>query len=406
MNIVNPDRLRVIRLARRMSQVKLAQASNVSARQIVRIEGAEGDVEVREFTVTRLAKALAVEPGVLSGVAPLPAGLSGGDEKMSRVMPAVLSELRRRRGWSRRQLAEAARVSVQLVEKAEKGPEPSQMRTHAVSRLAREFGVGETVLRGEDEVPPLTAMPPEAAMNLPASPALRLTYELVKRRYGADSKDLFVLAPLLFVLLAEGSLAWRRRKLAAAREASEALDALGCQHATLYFGRYQQAVEVGMAAEEKSINFADVLGSKVWNDDMAEFHGFSEDDTNITPFADYLQELADEIGLPEVVRFGGSLLFIDQGLHPWGTNPYEVCRGELEKVASQSPAAQAALEWGDVRLSEIPPGLREDEAVEKRVAWLESKLSEDARQRLEKHERLIASIRAHLGATEADDESE
>ena len=170
------------------------------------------------------------------------------------MMPAILSELRRRRGWSRRRLAEAARVSVQLVEKAEKrsGAVPDANACRCPGWHAC-LGVRESVLRGEDEVPPLTEMPPEAAMNLPASPALRLTYELVKRRYGADPKESVRACP------AGCSYCWRK---GASRGGAESWLQRGrpAKHWTPWVANtqpsisagYQQAVEDGMAAEEES----------------------------------------------------------------------------------------------------------------------------------------------------------
>ena len=220
--------------------------------------------------------------------------------------------------------------------------------------------------------------PADVGVSLKAAPALRLAYDLVERRYGATSKDLFVLAPLLFVLLAEGSLTSRREKLENAKQACAALEEMAKHNPTLYFGKHQSVVRQGISEEQASIDAADVLGREVRDSDWSVGHGFSEDDTNITPFADYLEELAKDLKQPLVVNFD-SLLLADQGLDPWGANPYEVCRGELNEAAGGSPKAVAALQWGDTRLSEIPEELMARDAGEERRAWLEDKLSEDAR---------------------------
>ena len=46
---------------------------------------------------------------------------------------------------------------------------------------------------------------------------------MIKRRYGVNPTTIFNLAPLLFTLIAEGSLAWRRELLNEVREAADTL---------------------------------------------------------------------------------------------------------------------------------------------------------------------------------------
>ena len=381
METIDPERLRRIRAARGRSQHALAQVSNVSVRQIVRLEKADGPVDVRDNTISRLAKALEVGTDVLSGAEPLPNGLtvSSDEDPLTAVAPAAMTELRRRRNWSRRQLSEASGVSEQQIQKVEKSAEAVRVATRVATRLAKALAVPVPVLSGEATIAPGMPIPADIGVSVKTTPGLRLAYDLVERRYGATVKDLFGLAPLLFVLLAEGSLAARRRKLEMARQASDTLEELAKDHPTLYFGKRQSVVWQGIDEEQASIDAADVLGRRVWDTAWSMVHHFPEDDTNITPFADYLAELAKEIDRRDLVNFD-SLLLVDQGLVPWGANPYEVCRGELGKVAGMSREALAAVEWGDVRLSEIPQELMAEDAWQRRQYWLESKLSEDARQ--------------------------
>ena len=72
---IDPKRLLKLRRARRFSRAQLAEKSNVSERQIRRLEATQSENHngrVRETTLKRLAKALRVEPGVLTGESPLP----------------------------------------------------------------------------------------------------------------------------------------------------------------------------------------------------------------------------------------------------------------------------------------------------------------------------------------------
>ena len=138
--------------------------------------------------------------------------------------------------------------------------------------------------------------PDQWSITVQSAPGLRLAYELVKRRYGATAKDLFVLAPALFVLLAEGSLQWRREKLEQARQANQELDELGRSNSTLYFAKdwYQEAFAWGMATEEASIKKGDVLGREVWDEQGMENWGFTEDDVTVTPFRGLLGGAGEE----------------------------------------------------------------------------------------------------------------
>ena len=394
MNRIDPDRLTVLRAARKLSRQRLAEASHVSARQIARLESVDDPVDVRATTLTRLADALEVVPDVLAGVAPVPTDAGAPGAEPATIAPNLLAELRRRKGWSRRQLAESARVSPQLVERVERGTKPCRVRPRNLARLARALDVDEAVLRGTTPPEPAPPTPTHASVTVRTAPGLRLAYDLVERRYGAAPRDLFALAPLLFVLLAEGSLDRRRAKLELARQANRTLDELGREHATLYFAKddYRDAVEWGMDLEQASIDQGDVLGRALWDEEAMDTQGFTEDDMTVTPFADHLRELADAIHRPDAVAFH-DLLLPDQGLYPWGAHPYTVCADDLEELAGGSRAARWALEWGGARISEIPDDLMADDAKARRAAWLGSRLPGDVKAGIEERE----ALREELG---------
>ena len=281
-----------------------------------------------------------VDRAVLAGEANLPANLGVPEIQPAKIVPRVLVELRKRKGWSRRELAEKARVSPQRIEQIERQTEPVTVQSRSLGRLARTLGIEEPVLSGETQLKPALPTPEQLAVTMRSTPGIRLAYELVERRYYPTPKDLFVLAPALFVLLVEGSLDWRRRKLERAREANRALDELGEGNPTLYFARkcYQQAFDRGVEIEEASIKDGDVLGRDVWDEQGMQMWGFTEDDMTVTPFADYLEELAQQVSQPELVNFDDMLL-VNQGVDLWGANPYAVCRGDLDEIAGDSALA-------------------------------------------------------------------
>ena len=99
------------------------------------------------------------------------------------------------------------------------------------------------------------------------------------------------------------------------------------------------------------------------------------------------------------------LLLVNQGLDVWGANPYAVCRGDLDEIAGGSRHARWALEWGNVRISDIPKDLMSEEARESRVEWLESKLADDVREKMERREAFLESL-AERWRRETDCEGE
>ncbi len=295
---IDPERLKTLRTRLRLSRKNLADKSRVSARQIARIEAGKSRTG-RENTVTRLAAALNVEIGILTGDKPLPDGRP-----------------------------EAETTSVQI---------------------------SSTI-----------------------SPQRRLEYDLVKRRYGLSARHLINWAPLLFVLLAEGSLAWRRQKLKEVKEAAGCLSELGKTYSHLYFAYCLDQVKAGYETEQESIDKADLLGDVVRDKGFSGSAGcFFPDDAlfDVTPFYNYLFKFAADLEVPGIINFWLESF----NPHPdefLGMEPHNLFRDDLDEITGGSIRARLALDFGDVRLSEIPEGLMSEEAKDKRVAWLESRLSD------------------------------
>ena len=234
--------------------------------------------------------------------------------------------------------------------------------------------IGELPLPKFDKAPD----PKPVQIGAQVAPKVRLAYDLIKRRYGVSATEIINMAPLFFALLAEGSFAWRREKL---KEAYEAIDRLE-QIDGFWRGGLSGAeshMNEGIAAEEDSIDKADLFGEHLFSDTsilMDDFFDLSTDN----PFASYLRKLQVELDIPGVVHvdsdrlmFGSPLKFPD----------YNICRDELDGIANGSHFAKIALEAGDVRLSEIPEELMAEDAGEERAEWLEGKLS-DTRRDVEK----------------------
>ena len=356
----------------------------MSERQLARIEAHR--VQVRKITTERLAKVLGVDPGVISGAQPLP--MADDEVPSLEIDPENLKALRQSKGLSRRALAAKAGVSQRQLARLEASDSTRKVRAMTFEKIAKALDADDKKLSGATPVEPRSAPGEHGHVGIRrVSPQLRLAYDLVCYRYKPTMRQVFELAPLLFVLLAEGSLAWRREHTAKVDEAIQRLEEL--QDDSHFFFRFW---DIGEAVEEErnSIGNGDVLGDEVWYP-----HG--------NPFASYLRKLAEELGVEGI--FDPSSHSVGWPIAIWGAEPYMVCRDTLGELTGDSEHARLALVHGDVRLSEIPKELlpsKPDDRKDDRIAWLESKLSDEVRRSFESSRKLSAYLAKHLELPNTD----
>ena len=389
------DRKRILELRDRkgLSRQALAAKAHVSERQLARIE--TEDVQVRSTTLERLARALDVDGAVILGAEPLPAD---DEESPLEINPQSLRALREAKRLSRRQLAAKSRVSERQLARLESSRKA--VRSTTFKRIAEALGTDSKKLSGASPLQRAPAPPEDVHVGLRVSPKLRLAYDLVRLRYGPTRKQIVELAPLLFVLLAEGSLAWRKKRVGEVDELVHRLHELG-KDSQLYFAKYVEDVcEAPVEVEKTSIRSADVLGDTVRGEDYL-YQRFTEDDLyGVVPFADYLCNLAEDMGIEGIVDFCPNDFDATVGYDTiWGAEPYQVCRDRLAELTGGSKYARWALLYGDVQLSNVPQDLLEPGAKDARVAWLESKLSDEVRSRQDDWESELESIGRGLALT-------
>ncbi len=308
------------------------------------------------------------------------------------IEPDRLRELRNQRKMSRGQLAERAKVSVRQIARLEGGADPSgTVRKKTIGQLARALDVEPGVLSGDLPVPEAERSENDwqAQVNAQVDPHIHLFYTLIKRRYGVGFTTLATIAPLMFVLLAEGSFLWRRGKLGEIRDALERLTDLGSGHLTreeaertvedgnpltdpssghLSFAFATRHVREGADDEERSIGKCDLFGRDAGR--AAFDNGYNPSTNN--PFADYLRSLGRNINNPDLVE-------VDEGflghMSALDFPEYTVCGGDLERITGgptndSDNAAVLALIEGVVRLRDIPEELWADGRTEERREWL------------------------------------
>ena len=303
--------------------------------------------------------------------------------------PSQLRELRKAKNLSIARLSELSKVSsrtIQRLEKVKDGgttPHPS-----TVERLAKALRVKPEALVGaappEDSPTEQTPAPERVQIGALIAPKARLAYDLVRKRYGVNATEIINVAPLFFALLAEGSLAQRRERAREARDSIDQMDrALGSEALSSLLDGAAMRAEMAVAVEEESIAEADVFGEHILScdDDIAiPYEPF--DPAICNPFADYLRQLAAEIDSAGVVDTKADLSYG----WPCGKFPdYDICSGEVDRLANGSADARRALELGGVRLSQIPDELLAEDAGTERATWLAEQLPDTFRD----HEEIV-----------------
>ena len=270
-----------------------------------------------------------------------------------KIDPERLSSLRKKKGLTQAQLARMSKINPRTIRRLEKEPSRcEETREDTLARLAEALGVEPGVLTGE--LPNSTSgKEPHAEsgrvrISAQVSPKTRLAYDLVRRRYGVSATEIINIAPLLFALLAEGSLKWRREKLT---EVDEAIGRIENPSALLDLGEL-------IEREEWSLDNADVLG--VQREEHITGHLLP-----YNPFAQYLHEL-DRLAVGDDPVHSSRMR-----IH------YRICAEELSWITNGSMRARMCLETGHARVSEIPDELMAEGAGEERARWLEERMPKD-----------------------------
>ena len=294
---------------------------------------------------------------------------------MQKIDPERLHNLRQKKGLSRPQLSKKAGIAEKTIQRIEKEPQPSQQKT--LNRLAKALGVEPGVLTGELPPPEFDKVPDPERVQIGAqvAPKVKLSYDLIKRRYGVSATEIINMAPLFFALLAEGSLAWRREKLKEVEKTKSRLEQIDgfWRGGTLGLVGEGTLRDGGVVGEEDSIAKADLFGEHLISD--TSIHNFF-DPSRDNPFASYLCKLKAKLGITDddKVKVGeekdGDLVFGSPLKFP----DYDICCDELDSIANGSTNAKRALETGHARLSEIPEKLMAEDASEERTQWLEDRL--------------------------------
>lgn len=427
---INPSQLNALRIQHGLSCNQLHKKSRVSERTIARIEASEMTCEVRQSTAERLAGALHVEVAVLAGKQTLDLGLENDIAgNTPRINPKSLKAIRlgkklSGKKLSRKNLAKQSGVSERQIKRIEDSDTDVTVRPSTLTKLAGALGVDAEILADTPEqLESLPVLPTQdVQLSTKVDSQVRLAYDLVKHRYGASQKDIINLAPLLYVLLAEGSLARRRQWVEKAEAAMKTLEQVVDEREYLR----TEEMEKSIAVERKSIEDHDHLGYSV------ETRGGwinMDDDDNL--FTEYLLKLSKELNMSGLINYwpreiedmindnfgpganladpkreypesqfygwagprsvSGEILATIFGYYlDWGVRNYQICQAEMIEISGNSLEALLALVRADVRIPEIPEELMVETEKDKRVDWLESRMSAETQELAARYRELFA----------------
>ena len=291
-----------------------------------------------------------------------------------KIQPARLRELRKRKRLTRAELGKLSKLTERTIQRLESEREQGQStREHTLKQLVEALEVEEGVLTGAKPLPDASKTPGlnpgRVQIGALIDSKVRNDYALIRHRYGVKASEIIAAAPLLFVLLAEGSLAWRREILEEVVEAFDQADEISkmANHIGVYFATNKAWEYTGQ--EESSIKHIDLFGRQVTDESLSEPRL-----EHANPFVNYLYKLADDLKAPGVVKVRR-----DDECAFSNFPDCDICREDLDRITGKDERAQDALVYGHARLSEIPEELigEDTDSVTKRMEWLRDKLPDD-----------------------------
>lgn len=311
---------------------------------------------------------------------------------MTPIHPKALKAYRNRKRLTQQALADVTRGEVSLptikrIESAKGGIRPAIDRV--AEALAKALGVSVEEL---GKAPPETGDHEESLRRLGyrrlsamIDGEKALAFSMVEHLYGISRRSQIEMAPLFAALLAEGCLAWRRKRLDSIEQAAERLESLAKGH--LAFANPSFRFDEGFNCELESIEKRDLFGEHVG--EVTFDFGFDPSKNN--PFTDYIKKLAKKYGKPikkseeckieleedKKEKEKKIITFDDNINYTTGLPDYNIAEYLVEKITGDNPDARYALACGYVKLTDIPKQLTGNDQEAGRVAWMIAQIPEN-----------------------------
>lgn len=213
----------------------------------------------------------------------------------------------------------------------------------------------------------------------------RQNLRLVAHHYGVSPLEVIEAAPWMFTLLAEMSLAERKRAVEQVSDAVSEIDGAAPGHLHQAAVGAQRIVDA-IADEEDSIRTRDIFGDLRSGSDWV--FAFERDLSN--PFVEFLRRQArgiasDAIDADRCEFFGGHL------------PTWSIFEDYVDQITNGDSWARYAIEHEHVRVRDIPEELLGSDKSTERAAWLAERVPPEARQKAEKEQSEFQALLSEQG---------
>ena len=307
------------------------------------------------------------------------------------INPETLKALREKRNLSQQALADRAEeikgpVGKRTIARIETGETPPEkVRRYTLERLAKALDV-----KPEELCKPISEISDKEWKDRGFTPIkflipedVRQNFRWVRHHYGLDPHALVEAAPWMAALLAEMSLAERKRRVEGAEASFKA--AIDQMPKHLRHGRVaEHSFENAVEDEQNSLVCRDIFGWKVLEEASGTTGAVPFDPDVTNPFVEFLRRAAADIDHdaldPEELEV------------PYGSEMprWPVFQGWLHRLTGGDRWARFAVENVKGVLDRMPSNLRGEDNTAERVLWLTNQIPPDMRAREE--ERVAALV--------------
>ena len=302
------------------------------------------------------------------------------------IVPNRLAAARQHRGIEIDELAIWTNMPAERIKALEEADEPTEVSPGEMICLAESLRMTSEVLTGEREMPDDAERYRKQAVSVNLSGRARRDCELVRMRYGVSREELMEMAPLMFTLVAEDVLRWRRERVKRARQVMRDFDyaqnLMGLRFQLKPLERGPNDELPGTAdQEEASIASRDVFGKY-----LSGPRGLKLRAPEVFP--EYLRDRMRDAGFDGVLVLWDEDLGCEEDESAWGGSrhwpgdclpvhrllPEQVY--ELVGLApEESPSrdqleALIALNHCRIELADLPEELMAEDKAAERVAWI------------------------------------
>lgn len=283
---------------------------------------------------------------------------------MKRINPDTLKMHRKCARLSQQGLAKVSRVSKKTIARIEGGK--SSANNHTAKQLAKALRVAPEVL----SEPFINGKHVNRAFgyqtfDVTIEANAEFAFQMVERCYGFSREDQITMAPIFTALLAEASLAWRQESLQQAEE---------------YLNKLRKPIDGGSPLADKEVaNLERAL--------LAERESIEQRDFRLTsPFRQSFQRYLDHFNQQldtDLIQNATNLNQDRYDIYRFSVGGWAINLAELKRLVGRDTWAFRALQWGYVKIRDIPDDLMGDDVSGKRYAWLAEKIPQDERDEYE-----------------------